>query len=99
MFVLFESSLGYALFRLKNFDDANTTEKKVQAEIADFATFSTIAQLTVPLHSRRASTLSSPPTSPSKSSTRPSLARPPKRSSLSSLRTSPSRKNPRSSWV
>ena len=47
LFVLFESAMGYGLFRLKNFDDTNTTEKKVQAEIADFGTFSTIAQLTV----------------------------------------------------
>ena len=47
LFVLYESPMGYALFRLKNFDDTNTTEKKVQSEIADFGTFSTIAQLTV----------------------------------------------------
>ena len=47
LFVLFESSLGYALFRLKNFDDVSASEKKVQAEIANFGTFSTMAQLSV----------------------------------------------------
>lgn len=36
LFVLFESCIGYALFKLKEFDDVNTTEKKVQKEIANF---------------------------------------------------------------
>lgn len=67
--MLFESAMGYGLFRLKNFDDTNTTEKKVQAEIADFGTFSTIAQLTVQHKQCRAFTPSNPPTSPLKSLT------------------------------
>lgn len=36
LFVLFESSIGYALFKLKEFDEVNTTEKSIQSQIADF---------------------------------------------------------------
>jgi hypothetical protein len=31
LFILFESSIGYALFKLKDFDEANMNEKKVQS--------------------------------------------------------------------
>lgn len=47
LFILYEFSVGYALFKLKNFDEANTNEKNVQSQIADFETFSTIANLVV----------------------------------------------------
>lgn len=47
LFILYEFSVGYALFKLKNFDEANTNEKNVQSQIADFSTFSTIANLVV----------------------------------------------------
>lgn len=36
LFILYEFSVGYALFKLKNFDEANTNEKNVQSQIADF---------------------------------------------------------------
>jgi hypothetical protein len=47
LFVLFESSIGYALFKLKDFDEANMTEKNVQSQIADFETFSKMAKIVV----------------------------------------------------
>lgn len=47
LFVLYEFSVGFALFKLKNFDEANTNEKNVQSQIANFETFSTIANLVV----------------------------------------------------
>ena len=47
LFVLFESSIGYALFKLKDFDEANMTEKNVQTQIADFQTFSQMAKIVV----------------------------------------------------
>lgn len=54
MFVLFESSIGYALFKLNEFDDVNTTEQKVQKQIANFSTFSKLAHLNVLLWSIKA---------------------------------------------
>ena len=36
LFILFESAIGYGLFKLKGFDEANTNEKSVQKQIADF---------------------------------------------------------------
>lgn len=45
MFILFESSIGYALFKLKDFDEANMSEKNVQTQIADFETFSKMAKI------------------------------------------------------
>lgn len=47
LFVLFESSIGYALFKLKDFDEANMTEKNVQSQIAEFETFSKMAKVVV----------------------------------------------------
>lgn len=47
LFVLFESSIGYALFKLKDFDEANMSEKNVQTQIADFESFSQIAKIVV----------------------------------------------------
>lgn len=47
LFILFEGAIGYGLFKLKGFDEASSSEKSVQKQIADFETFSTIAQLTV----------------------------------------------------
>lgn len=47
LYILFESAIGYAVFKLKEFDDVNTTEKKVQKQIEDFETFSSIANLFV----------------------------------------------------
>lgn len=47
LFILAESSIGYALFKLKGIDETNTSEKNVQSQIADFETFSTVAHLTV----------------------------------------------------
>lgn len=36
LYILFESAIGYAVFKLKEFDDVNTTEKKVQKQIQNF---------------------------------------------------------------
>lgn len=47
LFILFESSIGYGLFELKEFDDVNSSVDKVQKEIKSFDTFSKIAQLKV----------------------------------------------------
>ena len=47
LYILFESAIGYAVFKLKEFDDVNTTEKKVQKQIQNFETFSAIANLYV----------------------------------------------------
>lgn len=47
LFILFESSIGYALFKLKGLDETNTNEKNVQEQITNFETFSTIANLVV----------------------------------------------------
>ena len=47
LFILFESSIGYALFKLKDFDEVNTTQKQVQSQIADFESFSKIAKIVV----------------------------------------------------
>jgi hypothetical protein len=47
--VLFESSIGYGLFELKEFDEVNTSVKSIQAQIAEFADFSRIAHLKVNL--------------------------------------------------
>lgn len=45
LFILFESSIGYGLFELKEFDEVNSSVDKVQKEIKTFETFSKIAQL------------------------------------------------------
>lgn len=50
LYILFESPIGYALFKLKQFDDVSTTDKKVQKQIQDFESFSTIANLHVSLN-------------------------------------------------
>ena len=47
LYILFESAIGYAVFKLKEFDDVNTTQKKVQKQIQNFETFSAIANLYV----------------------------------------------------
>jgi hypothetical protein len=47
LFILFESSIGYALFKLKGLDETNTSEKNVQEQITNFETFSSIANLVV----------------------------------------------------
>lgn len=47
LFILFESSIGYALFKLKDFDEASMNEKNVQSQIADFETFSKMAKIVV----------------------------------------------------
>jgi hypothetical protein len=47
LYILFESSIGYGLFELKEFDEVNTSVAKVQNEIKTFETFSAIAQLKV----------------------------------------------------
>lgn len=36
LYILFESSIGYGLFQLKEFDELNTTVAKVQKEIKSF---------------------------------------------------------------
>ena len=36
LFILFESTIGYALFELKEFDEVNTTVNSVQSQIANF---------------------------------------------------------------
>ena len=51
LFILFECSIGYALFKLKDFDDASMTEKTIQDQITDFETFSKIATIVVKIFS------------------------------------------------
>lgn len=84
LFVLFESSIGYALFKLKDFDEANMTEKNVQTQIADFQTFSQMAKIVVIsfIYIRPSSHLSRRML-PFLSSTLPFQARLPKNSSIS----------------
>ena len=36
LYILFESSIGYGLFQLKELDELNTTVAKVQKEIKSF---------------------------------------------------------------
>lgn len=47
LYLLFESSIGYGLFELKEFDDVNATVPKIQKQISDFTTFSQICHLKV----------------------------------------------------
>jgi hypothetical protein len=98
LFILFESSIGYGLFELKEFDEVNSSVDKVQKEIKTFETFSKIAQLKVHPSTPRLSTPSSHLQLPSESSVAPSQERLHKSSSISSERTSPRRKNPKRNW-
>jgi len=36
LYILFESSIGYGLFGLKEYDEVNTSVAKVQKEIKEF---------------------------------------------------------------
>lgn len=47
LYILFESSIGYGLFYLKEFDELSTTATKVQKEIKTFESFSSLVQLKV----------------------------------------------------
>lgn len=98
LFILFESSIGYGLFELKEFDEVNSSVDKVQKEIKTFETFSKIAQLKVHPSTPRLSTPSSHPQLPLESSVAHSQERLHKSLSISSERTSPQRKNPKRNW-
>ena len=88
LYVLFESSIGYGLFQLKEFDELNTTVAKVQKEIKNFETFSKTVHLKVSIQPHRPSSPSSPPNELSSLSTPPLQAKPPKNLSPTSLRVS-----------
>lgn len=49
LYILYESSIGYGLFELKEFDEVNSSVAKVQKEIKTFETYSKIAHLKVNL--------------------------------------------------
>lgn len=61
LYILYESSIGYGLFELKEFDEVNSSVAKVQKEIKTFETYSKIAHLKVTLLPPRHSTPSSHP--------------------------------------
>lgn len=95
LFILFESSIGYGLFELKEFDEVNSSVDKVQKEIKTFETFSKIAQLKVLPSTVRHSIPSSHPQLPLESLVAHLQERHHSSSSISSGRTSLLRKKPR----
>lgn len=45
MFVLYEAALGYALFKIEEFDEISANEATVQAAVQDLAKFGKICKL------------------------------------------------------
>ena len=99
LYILFESSIGYGLFYLKEFDELSTTAAKIQKEIKTFETFSSIVQLKVLIPPSRLSSHSNHQKKHSISSIKLLRVKLLSSSLIFCLSFSPSRKNLKSNWA